>query len=152
MDRAESLVWLQQRYATLYERARLDTEDSEEGFGPVIDSAWRLLGAEADAVIPVSQTNQWEAALDWHALKRVANEYVQRYSKALAGISLQTYQTFQGIMKLLDLATKRLVAVGLATPDGAGPMYEASYDDLLIRPRRSHVYRTYFLGGATEYG
>lgn len=150
MDRTASLTWLQQRYASLFLKAGLTTDDTATGFGPVLDSAWVLLAVDPLADVPMSRTQEWEAALDFHALKRVALEFVQKYSKAFAGMSLQTYQTFQGIQKMLEAATKRLVTVGLASPDGAAPAL-ASYDEVWLRPRRARTVQRY-VGGVTEFG
>lgn len=150
MTRADSLKWLQDRYASLYVKAGLEVTDSTGGFRPVLDSAWVLLGLANGTDAPQSMSQQWEAALEFHALKRVALEFVQKYSKAFAGMSLQTYQTFQGIQKMLEAATKRLVTVGLASPDGVEPAL-ASYDEIILRPRRTVPVRRY-VGGITEWG
>lgn len=152
MDRSDALLWLQQRFTSLYERGGLTTDDEDEGFGPVIDSAWVLLEVAIGDEVTESRSIQYEAALNFSALKRIALEFVQRYSKSIAGISIQTYQTFQGILKMLDLATKRLVVVGLATPDGMEPMFNASYDDLMMPARRGGYRKVAYLGGVTELG
>jgi len=150
MNRADALLYLQRQFSSMYARVGLATTDAPSGFGTVLDNAWSMLGLTVGTEVPIARVQEYEAALDWHALKRAAYEYVQKYSKAFAGMSLQTYQTFQGIRALLTDATKRLEAVGLVSPGGVAP-YLASYNEIVMRPKRT-VVRQRYVGGLTEFG
>lgn len=144
MTREAALAWLQERFAHLYSRAGMVVTDvAPNGLKPVLDDTWAALNVAPLTEVPASDSDRFYAFARYYAYWHACNYLVTRYSKTIAGMSLQTNQVYAGAKQMLDLALAEAKSYGLTMP-------KPSYSEITLNPRKSLNVVT--LGGWTEFG
>jgi hypothetical protein len=149
MNRAGALNWCINRYGDLYTKAGIPLTDSPDGFAPVLDDAWAMLGVDVASPIAASDLDRAYVALRYTTLRRVRTTLGLKYDKVIKGISLLQWEMWKAVDKEYEDAKAALARFGL---DGMGPNGQyggaVSYADIDFRPQRSMARS----GGYDEFG